>query len=152
MATTKGRPATGRRVPLVFGSKKIKRGGKDVSVNLVSKIPESTIKALDIKLKPASAAGKDAKLIKSKGTKPKLYLPRSGGTGSGRRSMLCSADGINFYSIIVPNNCSYSLAKVTLAKNSKAVVFKTPAGGAQIVGDASKLKAKPATKKKPAAK
>ncbi|NMF60170.1 hypothetical protein [Pseudanabaena yagii] len=151
MATTrKSRPATGRRVPLVFGSKKTKKSGKEVTVQLIGKVPESTIKALDIKLKPATAAAKDAKLIKAKNGA--LYLPRSGGTASGRRSMLCSADGISWYSVVVPNGCSYSLAKTVLAKNSKAVAFKTVAGGTQIVGDASKVKAKPkSSAKKPAA-
>jgi hypothetical protein len=144
------RPATGRRLPLVFGSKKIKRGGKDVTIQLIAKIPESTIKALDIKLKPATEAKTVPKLVKDK--KGRLYLPRSGGTGSGKRSMQCSADGVAWYSVVIPTNCSYGLAKTVLAKNSKAIVFKTPAGSAQILGDSKKLKAKPAAKKSPAAK
>jgi hypothetical protein len=146
MATKKGtpRPATGRRIPTVFGSKKTKVGGKSVTKQLIAKIPESTIKALAIKLKPATAAAKDAKLIKSKSGA--LYLPRNGGTGSGKRSMLCSPDGLAWYSVVIPTGCSYSLAKTVLAKNSKAVAFKTPAGGVQIVGDGKKVKSKPATK------
>lgn len=152
MATArKARPATGRRLPLVFGSKKVKKDGKDVTVQLIGKVPESTIKALDIKFKKATEAAKAAKLVKSKSGA--LYLPRSGGTGSGRRSLQCSADGIAFYSVVVPNNCSYSLAITALAKNSKAIAFKTPAGGVRIVGDATKLAAKPkATAKKTPAK
>lgn len=154
MATTnrKSRPATGRRVPLVFGSKKTKKAGKDVTVQLVAKVPESTIKALDIKLKPATANAKNAQLVKAKNGS--LYLPRTTGTGSGRRSLSCSADGIAWYSVVIPNGCSYSLAKTVLAKQSKAVAFKTPAGGVQIVGDSSKVKSKPKTStgaKKPAA-
>jgi hypothetical protein len=140
------RPATGRRISLVFGSKKIKKAGKDITVQLIGKISESTIKALDIKLKPATEAAKAAKLVKSKNGS--LYLPRNGGTGSGRRSMLCSADGLAWYSIVVPNRCSYSLAKTVLAKNSKAVAFKTVAGGTQIVGDGKKIKSKPKSTKK----
>lgn len=145
MAAKKGtpRPATGRRTPLVFGSKKLKRGGKTVTVELVGKIPESTIKALSIKLKPPKGSGTAAKLVKSKSGA--LYLPRTGGTGSGRRSMLCSVDGLAWYSVIVPANCSYSLAKTVLAKNSKAIAFKTVAGNVQIVGDAKKIKPKPKT-------
>ena len=140
------RPATGRRVSLVFGSKKVKKNGKDTTIQLIAKVAESTIKALDIKLKPATAAAKDAKLVKAKNGN--LYLPRTGGTGSGRRSMLCSVDGVVWYSVVVPNRCSYSLAKTVLAKNSKAIAFKTVAGGTQIVGDSKKLKAKPKPAKK----
>jgi hypothetical protein len=146
MATKKGtpRPATGRRIPIVFGSKKTKVGGKSVTKQLIAKIPESTIKALAIKLKPAAQAATNAKLIKAKNGN--LYLPRNGGTGSGKRSMLCSADGLAWYSVVIPTGCSYSLAKTVLAKNSKAVAFKTPAGGVQIVGDPKKVKSKPVAK------
>lgn len=148
--TTKAQPATGRRVALTFGTKKIKRKGKDVTISLVSKISQSTITALAIKLKPAIEKPQEAKLVKDK--KGRLYLPSSGGTNSARRSMLISADGIKFYNVIIPTNCSYGLAKTVLAKNSKAIVFKTPAGRTQLLGDGKKLKPKPKPTGKPAAK
>jgi hypothetical protein len=152
--TAKRRPATGRRVSLSFGVKKPAKGAKDKTTKeLVAKIPESTIKALDIKLKPPKGSGTGAKLLKAKNGN--LYLPRTGGTGSGRRSLLCSTDGLAWYSVVVPTGCSYSLAMTVLAKNSKAIAFKTAAGSVQIIGDGKKVKAKPTAKagaKKPAAK
>lgn len=49
--TAKRRPATGRRVSLSFGVKKAAKGAKGKTTKeLVAKIPESTIKALESQL------------------------------------------------------------------------------------------------------
>ena len=143
---------SGRKVPILFGAKKVKKNGKSVQVQLVSRVHESTIKALDIKLKQVAddKSATQAKLVKDK--KGRFYLPRTGGTASGRRTLQCSIDGVEFFTEIVPTNCSYGQAKVALKNNSKAVVFKTPSGGKQVLGKVKAAPKKAAPKPKAKAK
>ncbi|TYQ29427.1 hypothetical protein PseudUWO311_00585 [Pseudanabaena sp. UWO311] len=132
---TKGKSAGGgKKVSIVFAS--IKPKNAKSSIDLVAKVSESTITALDIKLKKA-AASKAPSLVDNK-SKTAKYLPRKNGTKSARRKLRCSADGVQFYSVIVPSGCSYSKAIEALTKNSKAKVFITPAGTKYETGDTSK--------------
>lgn len=141
--------ASGARVSLIFGTGSKKVGGKKTNVDLIAKVSESTIKALDIKFKKAGAT--IPKLVTDK--KKRKRLPTVNGTKSGKRKLLASEDGITFYSIIVPTGMGYGSAAVEIAKNSKAKVFKTPSGTNLVQGEVKASTAKkPATTKKPAAK
>jgi len=145
--TKKTRPATGQRLPVVWAVKKVKRGGKTVTITCISPIAQSTIEALKITLKPALTKGVTPKLKVAK-NKSK-YLPSTTGTKSGKRYLMCSIDDLSFYSVIIPTAMPYGEAAVILRAQSKAVVFKTPAGTKVILGDFPKKPVKKATKKTP---
>lgn len=137
--------ASGRRVPLFFGTKKIKRKGKEVTVNLIASVQESVITALSIKLKPASEQVKTDSLVED--SKKRKRLPSIGGTKSATRAIRASADGVTYYSIPIPQNMSFGAAEVEIKKQSKAIAFITPKGTKSVLGKLPASKAKSTTKK-----
>jgi flagellar capping protein FliD len=136
MATGKG-GASGARVSLVFGTAQKPVKGKKTTVQLVAKVSQSTIDALSIKFKKA-ASGQAPKIVPDKAKRKRLSSTSTAGTKSAKRSLRCSVDGVKFHSVIVPTGMGYGQAIVNLTAQSKARVFKTPAGTVTITGDIKK--------------
>jgi hypothetical protein len=139
----KGKGASGPRVTLVFGTAQKKVNGKNTTVQLNAKVSQSTIDALEIKFKKASE-GAAPKIVPDKKKRKRISRTSSSGTKSAKRAMRCSADGVKFYSVIVPTGMGYGQAMVNLTAQSKARVFITPAGTKIQTGD---IKSKGSTKK-----
>lgn len=143
--------ASGARVSLIFGKGDKTVGGKKTKVDLIAKVSQSTITALGIKFKKAGSA--KPKIIIGKGKAKARRLPTVTGTKSGKRKLLCSIDGAKFYSVIVPTGMPYGVAAEAIAKESKAIAFKTPSGTTFLQGEIkAKASAKPKAKAKPRAK
>lgn len=116
--------AQGVRRFVSFGNIKVKKAGKVVSVEALSRVQDSVVKLLGLKV--AAPKGQSLKLKKNKAGA--LYLPTRNGTKSATRSMRCTTGDGYWHSLPVPTGISYSRAFLTLIKVSKIVAVKTPAG------------------------
>lgn len=118
------KPAKGPRKFVSFGAIKQTKAGKRVQSEAISRVQESVVSALGLKVsKPRSQS---LQLAKSKSGA--FYLPKRDGTKSATRAIKCTTGDGSWHSVPVPTGISYSRAFLFLTKNSKVVAIHTPAG------------------------
>lgn len=116
--------AQGVRRFVSFGTIKVKRSGKVVSTEAISRVQDSVVKLLGLKV--VTPKGQGLKLKKNKAGA--FYLPTRQGTKSATRSLRCTTGDGSWHSMPVPTGVSYSRAFLILIKASKVVAVQTPAG------------------------
>jgi hypothetical protein len=116
--------AKGVRRFVSFGSIKVKKAGKVVAVEALSRVQDSVVTALGLKVSLPKAQG--LKLKKNKAGA--FYLPTRQGTKSATRSLRCTTGDGYWHSMPIPTGVSYSRAFLFLVKASKIVAVQTPAG------------------------
>jgi hypothetical protein len=139
--------AQGVRRFVSFGQIKVKRGGKVVTVEALSRVQDSVVKLLGLKI--TTPKGQGLKLKKNKAGA--FYLPTRSGTKSATRSLRCTTGDGYWHSMPIPTGVSYSKAFLFLIKASKIVAVQTPAG-AEYHQDSYTPKASPTAKKTTAKK
>jgi hypothetical protein len=139
--------AKGVRRFVSFGAIKTKKNGKVVTSEAISRVQDSVVTLLGLKI----STPKSQTLALKKNKAGAFYLPKRSGTKSATRSLRCTTGDGYWHSLPVPTGVSYSRAFLFLIKASKVVAVQTPAG-AEYHKDSYTPKKSPTAKKTTAKK
>lgn len=131
----KGTPV-GPRITVEWGTIKVKRGGKNVSVRLSSQVVKTTATLFGLKESKGTTVGAATKSITTK--KGKRLILSGGVAKVGTKKLFASVDGKVFHQMPIPVGLSLAKAFAVLKQGKKASEIKFQGGVSRIIGKASK--------------